>query len=202
MDRIKTELFVNIPEVKDTKETMEVGTIHLPSKNSNNRNRSILPRIRTSSVQTIRAVNLEESINEDMRPRTYSMPTRNDIRKSHSQLLLRNTHRLPESAVEDKHNIRAFEINRKGVIVKRAAFVRSKTAHRIVPTEGYFGSPSSLSVSKGRPTIRPSTGLQLTSQRKIVVVGAATVGKTALTQQLVTSEYLGGFNTSIGESSD
>ncbi|KAH3770134.1 hypothetical protein DPMN_171416 [Dreissena polymorpha] len=131
-----------------------------------------------------------------MRPRTCSMPSRNSLTKPRASIWRRE---FPNIELDtDKYTVREFEINSKGVIVHRSESFRSRSINSICSSEGDIGPDSPIScttssLSRDSPRMSPVAYVH-----RVVVVGAPGCGKTALNQQLMTSEYLGGFNTSSG----
>ena len=140
---------------------------------------------------------------EPIRPRTLSMPTAG---YSGRALFPNLSHRhrglttsIPDHESDFYTTIRMFEVNSKGVIKKRSDSWRSRSSASF-SSEGEPGlvcySPleSSSSIdSVGCAASDPTPGLI------VLVLGEEGVGKTALTQQFMTSEYLGGFDTSSGK---
>ncbi|KAH3770123.1 hypothetical protein DPMN_171404 [Dreissena polymorpha] len=143
---------------------------------------------------------------EDMRPRTSSMPTKSSLRKP---LLHHQHHRYHRSHVtlnishDDLYTVRTFEMNAKGQIMKKSDSVRSKSSISNLSSDkgSFVGVPSNL----GSSSSHNSLGLDKESVPLhtccVCIVGSSGVGKTAIAQQFQTSEYLGGFDTSLGENS-
>lgn len=162
-------------------------------------------RKRSSSFKKPKEKNLDIFFNDEIRPRTCSMPTRSNIRKPQAHLLRRDFLKLNVDSQEDSYTVREFQMSPKGVIVKRKDSRRSRSSNSVHSSESelYPLSPVSLtssSVSGESIGTSPSSALPIPSTPiKILVLGNYAVGKTAITQQFMTSEYLGGFNTSVGE---
>lgn len=172
---------------------------------SNNLNILPLPRKRASSFKKPKEKNLDIFLQDEIRPRTSSMPTRNAFRRPQSQQLQRALLRLNIEPDEEKYTVRSFEMNSKGVIIKRTDSMRSRSTNSIVSSEGDFCPLSPLSRTSSSMS-RESLGTSPISTAqpslppiRVMVLGGPAVGKTALTQQFMTTEYLGGFDTSIGE---
>ena len=130
----------------------------------------------------------------EMRPRTCSMPTRNTFRKP-SVL----NHHAPHLDVDsDFYTMRSFSTTSKGIVVNRGDSVRSRSTNSVYSSGSEYCqlSPSSRTSSTHS---RDSFGAVPTVPFRVTVLGAPGVGKTAITQQFTTSEYLGGFDTSIGK---
>lgn len=165
-------------------------------------NLNMLPptRKRASSFKKPNEKNIDLFLNDEIRPRTCSMPSRSSFRKPHHQELQRALLRLNIEPDTETYTVRSFEMNSKGVIIKRNDSMRSRSTNSIVSSEGDLCplSPMSrTSSSLSRESVGTSPGM---FPCRVMVIGAPGVGKTALTQQFMTSEYLGGFDTSVGES--
>ncbi|KAL4234566.1 hypothetical protein ACF0H5_006207 [Mactra antiquata] len=170
---------------------------------TNNLNLAPMPRKRASSFKKPKEKNLDMFLNDDMRPRTSSMPTRNSLRKPHAQDLRRAFLGLNIDPLGDRYTVRAFEMNSKGIIIKRSDSLRSRSTNSVLSSEGdiYPLSPlSQTSSSVSRESVRTSPGSvfpTVSIPTRVLITGAPDVGKTAIAQQFMTSEYLGGFDTSI-----
>lgn len=173
---------------------------------TNNLNMLPPPRKRASSFKKPNEKNIDIFLNDDIRPRTCSMPSRSSFRKPHHQELQRALLRLNIETDTETYTVRSFKMNSKGVIIKRTDSMRSRSTNSIVSSEGDMCplspvSQTSSSVSRESVGTSPcSTAASGMFPCRVMVVGAPDVGKTALTQQFMTSEYLGGFDTSAGES--
>ena len=162
----------------------------------NNLHVSPMGRKRASSFKKPKAQPFDSSGNPgEMRPRTCSMPTRNTFRKprllGHDALHLDSDNEI--------YRLRSFSTTSKGIIVNTGDSFRSRSTSSVYSSgsEQYPLSPSSRTSSSHS---RDSFGIgPPTVPFSVTVLGAPGVGKTALTQQFMTSEYLGGFDTSIGE---
>ncbi|KAH3770124.1 hypothetical protein DPMN_171405 [Dreissena polymorpha] len=137
---------------------------------------------------------------EDMRPRTSSMPTKSSYRKPllhHQHHRYHRSHVALKIAHDDLYTVRTFEMNAKGQIMKKSDSVWSKSSISIVSSD--VDVPSNL----GSSSSHNSLGLDEVSMHPrtccVLIVGASDVGKTAIAQQFQTSEYLGGFDTSLGK---
>lgn len=203
MNRSNAQVMLTIP---DDNGTHFRGNQRCPSPllgSSNNLNTLPIPRKRASSFKKPKEKNLEMFLHDDIRPRTSSMPTRNAFRKPHAQQLQRALLRLNIEPDVETYTVRSFEMNSKGVIIKRNDSMRSRSTNSIVSSEGDFCPISPLSrtsSSMSRESVGTSPGSVAQSTvppLRVMVLGGPAVGKTALTQQFMTSEYLGGFDTSI-----
>ena len=134
----------------------------------------------------------------EMRPRTCSMPTRNTFRKPGLGLLNQGHHGLHLDVETDLYRLRSFSTTSKGIVINRGDSVRSRSTNSVYSSEGEQ-CPLSPSSRTSSTHSRESFGLVPVIPFRVTVLGAAGVGKTAITQQFMTSEYLGGFDTSIGE---
>ncbi|KAH3770128.1 hypothetical protein DPMN_171409 [Dreissena polymorpha] len=165
---------------------------------SNNLNIESTYRKRASSFKKPKVKNLDVYLHDNgMRPRTCSMPSSNSLKKPRAQILRREFMNI--EADPDTYTVREFEMNSKGVIIHRSDSLRSRSTNSIVSSEGDIGpisplsqiSHTSSSLSRESPRLSP-----LAYVHRVLVLGASGCGKTALNQQFMTSEYLGGFNTS------
>ena len=173
----------------------------LGSSNLNNLNIQPMSRKRASSFKKPKEKNLDMFLSTSMRPRTSSMPSRSAFRKPHAHLLQKAVLGLNIEPDTETYTVRAFEMNSKGVIIHRSDSLRSRSTNSIMSSEGDFCplSPTSrTSSSVSRESVNPSPGPSKPHAR-VLVIGMASCGKTAITQQFMTSEYLGGFDTSIGK---
>ena len=166
---------------------------HALTHGMNNLHLSPFGRKRASSFKRPRVPPQDIVPDDDIRPRTSSMPTRNTIKRpgclSHTALHLDVDNEL--------YTLRSFATTSKGVVVNRGDSLRSRSSNSVYSSGSELcplspGSRTSSSIS------RESIGTS-DSVYRVAVLGASGVGKTAITQQFMTSEYLGGFDTSIGE---
>lgn len=141
---------------------------------------------------------------DGIRPRTSSMPTKSSVRKP-TLLHLNHRHHTHEyNANEhdaDKYPVRMFKVNSKGVIKSRSDSMRSRGSASF-SSEGEMCrmlSQSSLASSSSHDSISTYKSLGNMSTSYVKVLGGTDVGKTALMQQFMTSEYMGGFDTSNGK---
>ena len=161
----------------------------------NNLHVSSIGRKRASSFKKPKTQTLDSfGNNGEMRPRTCSMPTRNTFRKPNTL----SHHALHLDVDSDFYTLRSFSTS-KGIIVNRGDSVRSRSTNSVYSSgsEQLQLSPSSRTSSTYS---RESFGVVSKIPFRVAVLGAPGVGKTAITQQFTTSEYLGGFDTSIGKS--
>lgn len=135
---------------------------------------------------------------DDSRPRTYSMPTRNEIQKPNLHYF--STPRNNENELET-YKVRKFEVNSKGVIKKRSDSLRSRSSASFSSDCDISGqlSLSSLALSSSQESVGVFKSCGSADTSTVAVFGGPGVGKTALMQQFMTSEYLGGFDTSMGK---
>ena len=161
----------------------------------NNLHLSPFGRKRSSSFKKPRSPPLEALSDDDMRPRTCSMPTRNTIKKPG-----RLSHHALHLEVESElYTLRSFSTTAKGDVVNRGDSLRSRSTNSVYSSGSEF-CPLSPSSRTSSSISHDSFGEGCAGPFRVAVLGASGVGKTAITQQFMTSEYLGGFDTSIGES--
>ncbi|KAK3577860.1 hypothetical protein CHS0354_010421 [Potamilus streckersoni] len=158
------------------------------------------PRKRASSFKKPKKVNPDE-FDEGLRPRTSSMPTRNSFKKPSLYMTRAEPSRYNLHSDTDFYMCRHFETTSKGVIVNRGDSLRSKSTNSMVSSGSEVfplsqSSPTSSSLS--HESLGSVSALDVFTPYKILVTGGLGVGKTGLTQQFMTSEYLGGFDTSQG----
>lgn len=143
---------------------------------------------------------------EGIRPRTSSMPVRSDIKKPNLHHLHHRHHGHLSMFYNHDHDlntypVRMFEVNSKGVIKKRSDSMRSRSSTSF-SSDGELCAPlsqSSLASSSSRGSTETYKSVGPVNASVVMVLGVSGVGKTALTQQFMTSEYLGGFDTSMGK---
>lgn len=142
---------------------------------------------------------------EGIRPRTCSMPTRSEIKKPNLHHISRRHHGNLSYTNEHENGIgtypvRMFEVNSKGVIQKRADSMRSCSTTSISSESELCGhhSRSSLASSSSQDSVGTCKSGGHVATSVVKVLGGDGVGKTAIAQQFMTSEYLGGFDTSMG----
>ena len=137
---------------------------------------------------------------EYLRPRSFTAPSRNSLLKPHHLRHHHHGHPL-ESNYESGsiYTVRTFEMSSKGVILKKSDSLRSRSTNSVLSSDGdqvlFLSSPRGSYSSQGSEIVERFSE----EANCIFVIGASAVGKTALTQQFQTSEYLGGFDTSIGK---
>ncbi|XP_060551650.1 uncharacterized protein LOC132713178 [Ruditapes philippinarum] len=126
---------------------------------------------------------------EEIRTRTSSMPTTSSFDKPRVQHLRYSHQNLYARPALEIHTVRFFELNNKGKIVKRSESRSTRS------------STSELSVDDF--ILESENANKMTNIDKegynIYVRGIEGVGKTALMQQFLTTQYLGGFDTSHGK---
>lgn len=150
------------------------------------------PRIRSTSMKKPKIRPPEDFDLGDMRPRTSSLPSRSNYKKP-NLLEIKSAGILYEDSEQDLYRLRTFEKTAKG-LVNRGDSMISRSTNSVVSSGSEFGALSRTSSSISQTS--------LTEHHKpyrILMMGAQGVGKTALTLQFMTSEYLGGFDTSVGK---
>ena len=170
----------------------------VPNRSLTMLNISPRPKKRATSLKKPKRRHLENVELEEIRPRTSSLPSRNQLSKSYMQYL------SPCVDDDNVYTCRSFVTTSKGVLVNRGDSLRSRSTNSIISsgsgsmTELTPLSPSSSSLSQS--SLANSTGSAFgASAFRVLVLGSSGVGKTSVTQQFMTSEYLGGFDASIGE---
>lgn len=168
--------------------------------NFNMLNVSPRPRSRSSSVKKTRKKNLDV-FDLDIRPRTSSLPTKNTYKKP-SLAALRHTSEGCgyDDQDSDFYRLRTFELTPKG-IVNRGDSLKSRSTNSVLSSGSELGCLSRTSSSLSQSSIGNSTGSggNIIPYR-VLVVGAGATGKSSMVRQFTTSEYLGGFDTSLGKS--
>lgn len=143
------------------------------------------------------------------RPRRNSMPSnkcRNLLSVSFQDL--QNKHE--ETGKDSLRRVRSFKTTSKGGVVNRGDSFKRKKQNEVmysgctvtVDAAEEFGLSQRTRLSSDNSSESGTGGSsQATSADcfRVVILGAQGVGKTALTQQFMTSEYLAQFDTSNGE---
>lgn len=172
---------------------------HGASRVEATQNVDITPSTRQRAFSCVKNKSESSEDGISIRPRTCSMPTGGNFNSSFvSNLRNRGqTSSIPDHE-SDTYTVRMFEVSSKGVIKKRSDSWRSRsTASFSSEGEPCPLSQSSAASSSSQDSIGNCAGV--TPASVVLVLGADGVGKTALTQQFMTSEYLGGFDTSSGK---
>ena len=133
-------------------------------------------------------IGLDSFFENEMRARTSSMPTRSLFNKPRIQHLRRSHQNLFTRPGTEIHTVRTFQLNNKGKIVKRSESrsTRSSNSELSLEDDSFIvENISRMSSADG--------------ECHVFVRGIEGVGKTALMQQFLTTQYLGGFDTSIGK---
>ncbi|KAJ8303069.1 hypothetical protein KUTeg_019465 [Tegillarca granosa] len=152
-------------------------------------------RSRSSSMKKPKPKNHDVFELEDMRPRTSSLPAKNNYKKPYLNSLRVNAAISGGDSESDLYRLRTFVTTPKG-IVNRGDSLRSKSTSSVLSSGSEMGALSRTSSTQS--SIGNSIGSHgNVNTLKVLVLGAESVGKTALIQQFMTSEYLGGFDTSI-----
>ena len=130
----------------------------------------------------------------DMRPRTYSMPTRPTFHR-HDLQKVRFQHR--DDNVE-LYRVRSFSTTSKGIINCGDTF-RARSNSNDEPPGGGDRTCSRTNVAALAASSFSSTDTfsDDTPVYRVVVLGSAGVGKTSLVHQLMTSEYMGDTDLSV-----
>lgn len=152
---------------------------------------------------------------DDNQPRRHSMPVQQS-----PNLLSVSYNDLRECREEEEgfHRVRSFKTTSKGLINDGDSF-KSRSTNNIMSTGSTVTSDSSSSKEEPRivlsrerfpseasdessttPSCTSYTSLPSPSYFRVLMLGANGVGKTAITNQFMTSEYMGAYDTTIGES--
>ena len=152
----------------------------------------------TTTFNKVRGKDLDIFLHDEIRPRTHSMPTRGTIKRPETGHLQRALFKMSKVSDYDSCNLRSFEISSKGVLTKHVDPLRSRSTNSIYCPEDYS---LALASSTSQPDFKDIVALKKALHPiRIMVIGVHGSGKTGLMQQFMTSEYLGGFNTSVGKS--
>ncbi|XP_074644733.1 uncharacterized protein LOC141901419 isoform X1 [Tubulanus polymorphus] len=152
---------------------------------------------------------------DPIRPRTSSMPTKNDFKKPDFLSPPSPTSYMKRSSEKDEdhcplYRVRSFRTTSKGIVNRGDSF-KSRSTNSVAST-GSLGSTSRLSNSMDdcraggcsesvkshgstANSVASSTG---STAYRVIILGAGGVGKTAITKQFMTSEYMGAFDTTTG----
>ncbi|CAC5423998.1 unnamed protein product [Mytilus coruscus] len=143
------------------------------------------PRARSTSMKKAKNKTFESYEIDGIRPRTSSLPTKNNYRRP----LIKNLRTNYEDQDHDLYRLRTFEMTSKG-IVNRGDSIKSRSTNSIVSSEGDGNTLSIGSSSCSQNSLANSEGsLQRPKPYKIVILGALGVGKSTIVQQFLTSEY-------------
>ena len=152
---------------------------------------------RRQSAHLLQTSNLPDDFTAFRRPRAFTAPSRNFLQRPNLNHHHNHRHHLDVGYdAGEFYTVRKFEMNSKGVILKKSDSMRSRSSNSVASSEGEPHLSCSL---HGSNSSHGSEVFERSAEAHIVILGASSVGKTALAQQFQTSEYLGGFNTSIGK---
>ena len=157
-----------------------------------------------------------------IRPRTSSMPARSQLKRP-DPARIRAAHTsqredpFPETfGVDDTgptslQRVRSFKTTSKGIINRGDSFkMRGSSSHASLDSIGNAREllPGVRPRTSSNASSKDSSGYsrtpsleQDTPMYQVLMVGGQGVGKTSLTQQFMTSEYMGHMDTATGESS-
>ena len=133
---------------------------------------------------------IDKFFEQEMRSRTSSMPTRSLIKKPRIQHLRRSQQNLFSRPELEMHIVRSFELSNKGKIVKRSESRSTRSSNSELSLEDDLSLPKNMS---------RMSSVDVTGRYRVLVRGTDAVGKTALMQQFLTTQYLGGFDTTSGK---
>lgn len=164
---------------------------------------------RTTSLKKPRKAALDNMEADEMRPRTSSLPTRNNIRRPNLQYLSPPHFGSCRDDQEEFYTLRSFVTTSKGVLINRGDSLRSRSTNSVLSSGSgsiteltqvsLNSSQGSLSQGSGGNSGDPDSPATIVPYR-VLMLGSPGVGKSSLTEQFSTSEYLGTFGASIGES--
>ncbi|CAI9737454.1 GTP-binding protein GEM-like [Octopus vulgaris] len=158
------------------------------------------PKPRSASVRRYKN-RVDQDLQDEMRPRTSSMPTKNTWRKPQllgpppwsgeytDDLFVRDSDDIPYSNETDNcgqcsptaaYRMRSFTTTSKGLVNRGDSLV----------TNYSWISPNN-SVSDYPSGSNSTSSLTSAQAYKVLVLGAPSVGKAAIIQQMMTSEYMG-----------
>ncbi|KAL8590264.1 hypothetical protein ACOMHN_006380 [Nucella lapillus] len=161
------------------------------------------PHKRAVSLKKPRKKTFEIDELDEMRPRTSSLPTKNSIRRPILQYLT-PPHTSSSARDHDEfYTIRSFVTTSKGQLVNRGDSLRSRSTNSIMSSgSGSMTELTRLSQASSQCSLchegsGPESPSALPLLYRVLMLGSAGVGKSSLTQQFATSEYLGTFGPSI-----
>lgn len=177
---------------------------------------SVNPRAhkRTTSLKKPRRKAFDIEDLDEMRPRTSSLPTKNNVRRPNLQYLTPPAFSPCAGRDQDEfYTIRTFSTTSKGQLVNRGDSWRSRSTNSMLSsgsgsntelTHLSEASSSQCSLSReGSGELGNAGGAESpappVTPYRVLMLGSAGVGKSSLTEQFSTSEYLGTFGPSIGE---
>ncbi|ELT87346.1 hypothetical protein CAPTEDRAFT_220080 [Capitella teleta] len=156
-------------------------------------------------------------LRSSMRRRTYSMPTKNRYRKP-SQAEITSAAAAGDSTQSSRHSsqgdddedfvrVRTFSTSARGIINRGDSFKRrclnlaaADAPGGEVDTDGDVHRERTWSnTSQGSSAGSGASSCSSPPVHRVVVMGARGVGKTAIIQQFMTSEYMGNADSSIEE---
>ena len=164
------------------------------SEGLHNLNIEPITRKRSLSFKIAKETHVDSYSQREMRPRTCSMPT-----SAYRRLMLQGTHlRLNIQPDTEEYTVRSFKTKSKGIVALGDSR-RKRSSNSVSSSEGDVCPVSPVSISSCSLSRESIVMCPAMLPSRVIVIGASSVGKTALTQQFMTSEYLGGFNTSYGK---
>lgn len=191
------------PSLRHCKKKVTQNQLVVDSSGYSSTSPSTSPRLpsRSASYKRPKQKNYDFDF-EDFRPRTYSVPTKNQFRRS---LGLNNANDGNDGL--DTIPVRTFTLSSKGLRNRGDSFKRkSKTnINEVQGSQGgldEFRDRTHSMTSQGSSNATPRSGSESSeadSSYRVVLLGSAGVGRTALSQQFLTSEYIGAFDTSMGK---
>ena len=158
-------------------------------------------------------LNYDNEDEDEMRPRTSSMPSKGNIRRPQS-LKVRTTYshnQTPDDGVEQDpcpfYRVRSFTSSSKGIINRGDSFKRRR---RLGTSDASVDSIDSCpdrlkhtwsTQSQGSrgSSVSSTVDYDTPASYRVIILGAIGVGKTALIRQFKTSDYMGNADTSLSE---
>ncbi|XP_013401048.1 uncharacterized protein LOC106166932 [Lingula anatina] len=156
----------------------------------------------------------DTSFSPNPRPRTWSMPAKHCRRRGQSadEPLPPAVCAIPEYAGNGQlQRVRSFTLSSKGLKNRGDSYKKKTTGSNqsmgqldnfcSLVTEEEFRQRTSSVNSQGSLTHRScgSGSSEFRPSYKVVIFGAGDVGRTSLTRQFMTSEYMGAFDASFGK---
>ena len=159
-------------------------------------------------------LNYDNEDEDEMRPRTSSMPSKGNIRRPQS-LKVRPTHshnQTPDDGAEQDpcpfYRVRSFTSSSKGIINRGDSFKRRRRMGTSdASVDSIDSCPDKLrhtwsTQSQGSrgSSVSSTVDYDTPASYRVIILGATGVGKTALIRQFKTSDYMGNADTSLSVS--
>lgn len=159
------------------------------------------PRSRSRSMKKPNKHHLDDLQLEEMRPRTCSLPNKNGYQRPQFLSPPISAH-FENQDDSDWYRLRNFVTTSKGII-NRGDSYKSRSSNSIVSSGSSISEVHQLSrassfMSQGSTNNSVASSVCAPPYR-VLVVGSQAVGKTAITQQFMTSEYMGDIDDTFGK---